>query len=152
MSHDSLSEDFFEVLWHDEVLDKSSLKHFSKQSSFLGNIDPIWLKITQPTALKSFRNILARCDVIVKHQSYLSIFQKKFFLDQGQLGRKLCNLILMIYSVTNILKWHSMMGYNSQTKVRQNVSHFFQKTLFWQSNSHLVWAKIMQPSVLLFVL
>ena len=59
MSHDSLSEDFFEVLWHDEVLDKSSLSHFSKKISFLGNIGPIWLTITQPIALKIFRDILA---------------------------------------------------------------------------------------------
>ena len=36
--HDSLSEDLFEVLWHDEALDKSSLSHFSKKISFLGNL------------------------------------------------------------------------------------------------------------------
>ena len=38
MSHDSLSEDLFEALWHDEALDKSSLSHFSEEISFLGNI------------------------------------------------------------------------------------------------------------------
>ena len=60
MSHDSLPEDLFEVLWHDDALGKGSLTHFSKKkNSFLGNIDPIWLKIKQPTPLEIFRNILA---------------------------------------------------------------------------------------------
>ena len=36
MSHDSLSEDLFEVLWYYEAqkTDKSSLTHFSKKSPF----------------------------------------------------------------------------------------------------------------------
>ena len=34
LSHVSLSEDLFEVLWHDEALDKSSLRHFSKKFAF----------------------------------------------------------------------------------------------------------------------
>ena len=45
MYHDSLSEDLFEVLWHDEALDKSSLTHFSKRISFLGNISPFGSKL-----------------------------------------------------------------------------------------------------------
>ena len=43
--HDSLSEDLFEVLWHDEALDKSSLTHFSKRIFFLGNISPFGSKL-----------------------------------------------------------------------------------------------------------
>ena len=31
MSHDSLPEDLFEVLWHDDALGKGSLTHFSKR-------------------------------------------------------------------------------------------------------------------------
>ena len=34
------------------------------------------LKITQPIVPEIFRNILARCGVIVQDKSYLSIFQK----------------------------------------------------------------------------
>ena len=34
LSHDSLSENIFEVLCHDEALDKSSLSHFSKKFPF----------------------------------------------------------------------------------------------------------------------
>ena len=34
LSHDSLSEDLFEVLWHDEALDKSSFTYFSKKFPF----------------------------------------------------------------------------------------------------------------------
>ena len=59
LSHDSLSEDLFEVSWHDEALDKSSPSHFSKKKFLFGQYGPIWLKITQPTALEVFRNILA---------------------------------------------------------------------------------------------
>ena len=36
MSHDSLFEDLFEVLWRDEALDKSSLSHFSKKNFLFG--------------------------------------------------------------------------------------------------------------------
>ena len=59
MSHDSFSESVFEVLQHDEALDKSSLSYFFEKISFLGNMDQIWFKVAQPTALEIFRNILA---------------------------------------------------------------------------------------------
>ena len=59
MSHDSLPKELSEVLWYDEALEKSSFSYFSEQLSFLSNIGPIWLKITQPTALEVFRNVLA---------------------------------------------------------------------------------------------
>ena len=49
MSHDSLSEDLFEVLWHHEIqkIDEISLSNFSKNLFWRGNMDPIWPKITQ---------------------------------------------------------------------------------------------------------
>ena len=45
LSRDSLSKDFFKYLWHDEALDKSSLSHFSKKISFLGNIGSFGSKL-----------------------------------------------------------------------------------------------------------
>ena len=55
--HDSLSENFFEVLWHFETqyIDKSNVSKFS----FWNNMGPLWPKITLLTALETFRNILA---------------------------------------------------------------------------------------------
>ena len=64
LSDDPLSENLFEVLWHDEALyvDKSSINYFSKKISFWSDMGPIWPKITQAyitlTALEIFRNIL----------------------------------------------------------------------------------------------
>ena len=65
MSHDSVSANLFEFLWHDEAqqLEKSSISHFSEKISFSGNMGPIWPKITQPycifTALEVLGNLLA---------------------------------------------------------------------------------------------
>ena len=56
LSHDSFSEDLYEVFWDDEA----HFSHFSKKISFWGYMDPIRPKITQPyitlTALEIFRN------------------------------------------------------------------------------------------------
>ena len=40
MSHDSLPEDLFEVLWHDDALGKGSLTHFSKKNFIFGQYRP----------------------------------------------------------------------------------------------------------------
>ena len=45
LSHDLLSEDLFEVLWHDNPLDKNILSNFSKKISILVNIGPFDLKL-----------------------------------------------------------------------------------------------------------
>ena len=52
----------------------------------------------------------------------------------------------MIYSVVIILKWQSMMGYNSETKAI--FVNFCQKCPFGEVTRNPVWAKIIQPSVL----
>ena len=42
------------------------------------------------------------------------------------------------------MAWHDGIQYLDQS----NFGNFFQKILFLESNSHPVWAKTMQPSVL----
>ena len=53
----------------------------------------IWPKITQPyitlTVLEVFRNILARCGAIVRHQSYQSIFPKQIRFGQRATREKI---------------------------------------------------------------
>ena len=65
MAHDSLSEDFFHILWmmsHNRQK-KVALVTFPKKISFWVNMGSIWPKITQPcitlTVIEIFRNILA---------------------------------------------------------------------------------------------
>ena len=60
--HDLLSENFFEILWHDGAY-----------ICLWSNMDPIWPKITQLvlTALRIFRNILAQWSAIVRLQSII---------------------------------------------------------------------------------
>ena len=64
MSHDSVSEDLFEVFWHHEVQKITKLVFIIfPKISFWGNMGPIWPKIAQSyiksTAPEIFRNILA---------------------------------------------------------------------------------------------
>ena len=112
MSHDSLSEDLLEVLWHDETqqINKSSASHFSKKIYFCGNMGSIWPKITQTYMtltncsrdfLETFQHdLVQQLDII--HISQFS--KKKSFFGLGQLGQKLRNLILTICSVRIFLK------------------------------------------------
>ena len=54
---DSLSENFFEILWHfwTQYIDKSNISQYS----FWDYMGLVWTKITLLTALEIFRNILA---------------------------------------------------------------------------------------------
>ena len=49
MSHDSLSDNFFEILWHNaaQYLDKSNLVNFQNKISFWSNMGTSWPKIKQ---------------------------------------------------------------------------------------------------------
>ena len=63
MLHDSLFENFFEILWHNgaQYIDKSNVSRFPKKIFFWSNMDPILPKVTQLllTAQEIFRNISA---------------------------------------------------------------------------------------------
>ena len=128
---------------------KVALVTFSKNFLF-GQYRPIWLKITQPTALEIFRNILARCGVIVKHQSYFSIFQKDSLFGLEAIRAK----IMKLFTYDLLCDKYFDMAQHDEIKQldQSNVGQLFQKILIWRSNFHPVWAKIMQPSVLLFAL
>ena len=52
MSHDSLSEDLFEVLLHDEALAKSSLRHFFQKNFLFGQNGPNMAQNYKPIALE----------------------------------------------------------------------------------------------------
>ena len=57
MSHDSLLEDLFEFLWHNEALEKSSLSHFSKKSpleQYWPNLAQIYLTLYHTKCSRDF--------------------------------------------------------------------------------------------------
>ena len=115
MSLDSLSDDLFEVLWHDEALNKSSLIHFSKKFPFWA----IQAHLAENYATNCSRDFQKHSSMMWCSSQTLVIFvtfPKIPFLDQWQFRQKWCYPILMIYSVTIFLKGQSMMRYNSWTK------------------------------------
>ena len=77
---------------------------FPKRISFWAyNMGPIQPKITQSyitlSAFKIFVNILAWYGVIIRHCHFSQFSKKIIFLDKGQSGQKLGNLILIICSL-----------------------------------------------------
>ena len=119
MSYDSLSEDLFEVLWHDEALQIL-------------------------TALQIFTKILA-CGVIVRHQSHQSIFQNKFLFKTSSNSDKNC---ATLFSCSALWQFFKMLPHDGIQQLDQsNFGHFFQKITFWGSMSYPIWAKVMQSAV-----
>ena len=106
MSHDSLSQDLLEVFWHHEVqkTDEINLNDFPK-NLLLGEI---WVQFSETF----YHDLVKWLDI-----SHICQFSKKnLFFRPVAIKQKLCNLILLIYSVAIFFKWQSIMGYNSETK------------------------------------
>ena len=150
LSDDSLSEDLFEILWYDEALDKSNLSHFSKKFPFWG----IQAHLAENYTTNYSRNFQKHSSMVWCNSQTLDIFvtfQKKFLSQtsgKNLFRQKWWNLILMIYYVTIFFEMTKHDGI--QQLDQSNVGQLLQKIPIWGNNSHPVWAKIRQSSVLLF--
>ena len=174
MSHDSLSEDLFGVLWHDEAqqMDKSSLTHFSefqKHSHMMWcNSQVLVILVNSPKnslcglgatvekIMESYSHDLL-CDNLFEMTQHDGIQQTKATLvnfpkklpfrevTRTQIGPKSCNLLSHNFLFEDFLKCCSMKEYSWQTRVTVN---FAKKHLFGvMGNSDTVWAKIIQPFI-----
>ena len=118
-SHDSLSEDLFEVLWHDEALEKRNLSYFSKKFPFWAiqaylaqyyttNCARDFQKHSSMmcviTIIPHYARMFLKISTAVTHQSYLSIFQKNSFFRPVAVQAKTVPLIHMIYPVAIFMK------------------------------------------------
>ena len=174
MSHDSLSEDLFGVLWHDEAqqIDKSSLSRFSEfqkhfhmmwcnsqtlvilvnsQKNSLFGLGAILEKIMESYSHDLFYDNFVETtqhDGIQQTQAMLVKFPKKFPFREvtcTQIGPNLCNLLSHDFLFEDFLKYCSMKECSWQTIVTFNFAKRY--LLGLMGNSDPIWAKITQPLI-----
>ena len=117
-------------------VDKSSLSHFSKKISFLGNIGPFGSKL--------HNQLLYR---------FLETFQHEFVIVICKFPKTLAKIMQLYTHDLLYDKYFDMAQHDGIQQLDQsNVGQLFQKILVWRSNSHPVRAKLIKPSVLLFAL
>ena len=116
MFHDSLSENFFEILWHDgaQYIDKIIISQSFKKNLLFWRF------------LEAFQhNGVQQLDI----SNISQFFRKISFLGKGKLGQKLYKIILTICSLRGFLKLCSMMGYK---RPKQCWSTFPKNSLWWK--------------------
>ena len=106
MFHDSLSENFFEISWHNAQT-KVTLVNFPKQSPF-GAIQAQF--VPNYVTCINYSRYFQKYFSIMEFNSQTFQFSKKIlFCSKGQFGQKLCNL--SICSLRICFKSCSILGY-----------------------------------------